>query len=89
MSDLFTLRGGTSATSEAISLLDFVNTFAAKTNSLDLPGLHPAGAATITHWLDDMLDAAEKDDPAEVAKYVRMVTDKIALERQWYAESLQ
>lgn len=75
-------------TAAAISLVDFANTFAAKTNSLDVPDIHPAGAVTVAHWLDEMLAAAEAERAAEVARLARMVTDKIALEREWERENL-
>ena len=70
----------------AISLVDFANTFAAKTNSLDVPDIHPAAATSIAHWLDDMITAAENERPAVVAQFARMVTAKVAQERQWQDE---
>jgi hypothetical protein len=75
-------------TATATTLIDFADEFAAKTNSLDVPDCHPAGAATITHWLDAMRYAAEQGQPARVAELARMVTDKVALERRWHAESM-
>ena len=36
---------------QADNLIDFADAFAAKTNALDLPFIHPAAAATIWHWL--------------------------------------
>jgi hypothetical protein len=66
-----------------ITLVDFTNAFAAKTNSLDIPFIHPAGARTIAHWLDYMLSAAEAEQAGEVAKYVQWVSEKVSLEREW------
>lgn len=73
-------------TDDEISLVDFADTFAAKTNSLDLPDIHPAGATTIWGWLCEMHAAAEAGQSHEVARLARMVTDKVALERQWQEE---
>ncbi len=70
---------------DAISLVDFANSFAARTNSLDVPDIHPAAGATIAHWLDFMCAAAENERPVLVAEYARMVTDKVALERRLQA----
>ena len=71
-------------TAVACSLVDFADTFAAKTNSLDVPELHPAAGATIWHWLCDMRAAAEHGEAGEVKRLAELVTDKIALERSWY-----
>ena len=68
------------------SLIDFADAFAAKTNSLDVPDIHPAAGATIFHWLCEMRAAAEQERSVEVARYARMVVEKIALERQLDAE---
>ena len=56
---IFHLMPGRHMGDAAISLLDFAHTFAAKTNSLDVPDIHPAGAVTVVHWIDEMLAAAE------------------------------
>jgi len=85
---IFQLMPGRHTGDAAISLVDFANTFAAKTNSIDVADIHPAGAVTVVHWLDEMLAAAEAERAAEVARLARMVTDKIALEREWERESL-
>ena len=69
------------------TLISFADDFAAKTNSLDLPFIHPAAAVTISHWLDYMRAAAEIDRPRQVAEWTQKVTDKVALERQFNAEN--
>jgi hypothetical protein len=71
----------------ATDLISFADDFAAKTNSLDVPDIHPAAGATIWHWLCDMRTAAESGRIEEVAKYARWVTDKVALERRFNAEN--
>jgi hypothetical protein len=86
---IFHLMPGRHTGDAAISLVDFANAFAARTNSLDVPDIHPAGAVTVVHWLDDMLAAAEAERAAEVARLARMVTAKVALERQWHADDLR
>jgi hypothetical protein len=73
-------------TDDEISLVDFANTFAAATNSLDMPEIHLAGAATVWGWLCEMRAAAEAEQPGEVARLARLVTDKIALERSFADE---
>lgn len=75
--------------SSGISLVDFANAFAAKTNSVDVPDLAPASVVTIAWWLDDMLSAAEAARPSEVAKYAQMVTERIETERRWQVENVQ
>ena len=74
---------------EAITLTDFADAFAAKVNSLDVPDIHPAGATTVMHWLDAMRTAAESGRVDLVVKLTQMVNAKIALERQWEIENLQ
>jgi hypothetical protein len=74
--------------SEAITLTDFAATFVNKVIAVDLPDMHPAGAVTISDWLDEMWAAAEHGHCDRVARLARMVTDKIVLERQWQAEDL-
>ena len=71
----------------AITLVDFVDSFEAKTNSLDLPDIHPGGARTIYHWLCNMRSAAEAERADEVAELAQRVNDKVALERQWVEEA--
>ena len=71
-------------TAAACSLVDFADAFAARTNSLDMPDIHPAGAATVWCWLCEMRAAAEHGEAGEVKRLAEMVTDKIALERSWY-----
>jgi hypothetical protein len=71
----------------AITLVEFANTFAAKTNARDVPYIHPAGATTICWWLDEMLMAAEAGRTDEVVKLTQMVADKVALERAFNAEN--
>ena len=73
-------------TATAITLVDFANEFAAKTNSLDMPDMYPASASD---WLDWMLTAAELERPAVAAEYAQRVTDKVVLERQWETENLR
>jgi hypothetical protein len=70
----------------AISLVDFAHTFASRARSLDIPDIPPSAAENVWWWLSEMLDAAERERPADVARLARMVTDKVAQERQWYAE---
>jgi hypothetical protein len=74
---------------QAISLTDFAATFVGKVNAVDLPDMHPAGAATIGHWLDEMWFAAESGRTDLVVKLAQMVNAKIVLERQWEIENLQ
>jgi hypothetical protein len=69
-----------------IDLVDFANSFAARTNALDFPDIHGAAVATIWSWLLDMRHAAEQGRADEVAKYAQWVADKVALERRWNAE---
>ena len=87
MSMEFNTIGADASPTEATTLVDFADSFAAKVNSLDMPDCHPAGATTIWHWLCFMRAAAENERPVLVAEYARMITDKIAQERQWAAES--
>jgi hypothetical protein len=70
----------------AISLVDFADTFAAKTNSCDVPFIHPAADRVIWWWLCEMRWAAEAERADEVAKWAQYVTDKVALEREWYPQ---
>lgn len=70
----------------AITLVDFADSFAAKTNSLDVPEIHPAGGVTIWGWLCEMRDAAQSGHADEVAMLARRVTEKVALEREWGEE---
>jgi hypothetical protein len=65
-----------------ITLVDFVDSFEAKTNSLDLPGIHPGGARAIHWWLCYMRTAAEAERADEVGKLAQR-TEKVSLERQW------
>jgi hypothetical protein len=69
----------------AITLVDFVDSFDAKTNSLDLPCIHPSGARTIYHWLNCVRWAAEAERADEVAELVKRISEKVALEREWAA----
>lgn len=71
-------------TAVACSLVDFADTFAAKTNSLDVPEIHPSAGAIIWERLCDMRAAAEHGEAGEVKRLAELVTDKIALERSWY-----
>ena len=85
----FTLRGGTSPATEAITLVDFVETFQAKTNSVDLPDCHPVAARNIWEWEweYEMHDAATAGDAKGVARFARLITDKLADERALDAEA--
>jgi hypothetical protein len=74
---------------QAISLTDFAATFVGKVNAVDLPDMHPAGAATVGDWLDEMWFAAQNGRADLVVKLARMVDAKIALEREWEIENLQ
>jgi hypothetical protein len=67
----------------AITLVDFVDSFEAKTNSLDLPDIHPGGARAIYHWPCNMRSAAEAERADEVAELVQRITEKVSLEREW------
>jgi hypothetical protein len=67
----------------AITLVDFVDSFEAKTNSLDVPYIHPAGARAIHWWLCYMRTAAEAERADEVAELVQRITEKVSLEREW------
>jgi hypothetical protein len=71
----------------AITLADFAESFEAKTNSLDVPNIHPSATRVIWWWLCYMRTAAEAERANEVAECAQRVTDKVALERQWAAES--
>jgi hypothetical protein len=71
----------------AITLVDFVESFEAKTNSLDLPDIHPGGARTIYHWLYEMRWAAEAERADEVAKWAQNVSEEVALEKEWSCAS--
>ena len=42
---------------DAITLVDFVGTFEAKTRSIDMPDCHPSAASNIHWWLAEMRDA--------------------------------
>ena len=75
--------------SDANALVDFADAFAAKVNSLDVPDIHPAGAATVWTWLCAMRAAAEEGHANDVARLARCVTEKVAQERAWHAECLQ
>jgi hypothetical protein len=70
-----------------ITLVDFADSFAAKTNSLDVPNIHPAGGATIWRWLCEMRAAAEANRSREVAELAQWVTDKVALQRTFVEEA--
>lgn len=76
-------------TDAAISLVDFADTFAAKVNSLDVSDIHPAGARTVWEWLCEMRAAAEAGRSRDVARFARMVREKVSLERQWAEEDLR
>jgi hypothetical protein len=67
----------------SITLVDFADSFAAETNSLDVPNIHPAGRAIIWSWLCEMRAAAEAERSDEVAELARRVTDKVAQEREF------
>jgi hypothetical protein len=71
----------------AITLVYFADSFAAKTNSLDRPGIHPGGARATYHWLCNMRSAAEAERADEVAELAQRVTDKVLLEQSWAAEA--
>jgi hypothetical protein len=71
---------------DAITLIDFADSFAAKVNSLDVPDIHPAGAATVWTWLCAMRAAAEEGHADDVARLARCVNEKVAQERQWHAD---
>jgi hypothetical protein len=71
----------------SITLVDFADSFAAKTNSLDVPNIHPAGGAIIWNWLCEMRAAVETERSREVAELARRVTDKVASERRWVEEA--
>lgn len=73
-------------TNHTINLVDFADEFAARTNSLDVPFMHPAAATTIFHWLGFMRAAAENNRPVLVAEFARMIADKVELERRLNAE---
>ena len=74
---------------DAITLTDFAATFVNKVTAVDLPDMHPAGAVTIGHWLDEIGAAAQYGRADLVVRLTQMVTAKIALERQWEIENQQ
>jgi hypothetical protein len=61
----------------AIGLVDFADSFASKTMSLDVPFLDYAAAHQVEYWLDYMTTAAENNRPVLVAEFARLVTDRI------------
>lgn len=65
----------------SISLRDFVEQL-----RISVPCVHPAGRATIDHWLMDMVDAADHGDAATVARLAVLIAGKIELELQWQRE---
>jgi hypothetical protein len=65
-------------TATVITLHDYV----AQVRSV-IPYVHPAGRATIDEWLSEMRSAADIGDAATVARFARMVADKVELEQQW------
>ena len=77
---------GQRASDTAISLVEFAGDFHWRVSVEDLDGLHPAGAAVISEWLERLRDAAYADRLDEAARLMGMVRDKIALERQWEAD---
>ena len=79
---LFSIYNSCSAPDHAIDLVDFADSFAAKTNALDLPDIHRIAAGAICNWLDYMRAAAEHSRPDLVAEFARMVTKKFALGRE-------
>ena len=72
---------------DAITLIDFVGTFEAKTRSIDMPDCHPSAASNIHWWLAEMRDAACHDEAGTVAQLTKRITDTVAQERRWFDES--
>jgi hypothetical protein len=50
--------------------------------------VHPAGAATIDHWIVRALDALDERDFAEAGRLLEMIRRKAELERGWHREDL-
>jgi hypothetical protein len=69
-----------------LPLVDFAYSFIERVRG-ELPEVHPAGASWIHRWLGDLRAAAFGGDAAEVADLTRRVTEKLAEERRWAAES--
>ena len=61
----------------AIGLVDFADSFASKTMSLDVSFLDYAAAHQVEYWLGYMTSAAENNRPVLVAEFARLVTDRI------------
>jgi hypothetical protein len=74
---------------DAITLVDFADTFAAKVNSVDAAYIHPAGAAAVWGYLCEMRAEAEAGRAADVARLTRRVTETIADESAWHEEKLR
>jgi hypothetical protein len=49
--------------------------------------VHPAGAATIHHWINDAFRALDNLNFAEAARLGEMILAKIRQERAWRPES--
>jgi hypothetical protein len=75
--------------SDAITLVDFADEFAAKVNSADAPYIHPSGAEAVWHWLCEMRAAAEAGRADAVARLARMCREKITSEQAWHEEKLK
>jgi hypothetical protein len=88
MPDSFVLMPGAKA-GNAITLIDFADSFAAKVNAVDAPYIHPAGAASVWHWLCEMRAEAEAGHADEVARLTRIINEKIADEVEWHAQKLR
>jgi len=51
--------------------------------------VHPAGTATIDHWIRQALEALDEGDHAEVGRLVEIVWRKVELDRRWHQEDLR
>jgi hypothetical protein len=51
-------------------------------------GVHPAGAATIDHWIVDAIAAVDASNFAEADRLEKMIHDKVEQERAWHREKL-
>jgi hypothetical protein len=73
----------------AITLIDFADSFAAKVNSVDAPYIHPSAAAGVWKWLCDMRAEAEAGHADEVARLARIINEKITDEVEWHEQKLR
>jgi hypothetical protein len=75
--------------SEPTSLMDFAASFRGQVIAdLDNNPIHPCGGVFVGRTLRDLFHAADHNDAAEVARWIRLINSRIKLEREWEVESL-